>query len=1215
MRFTKRYPMIVVCLTLFFSNLMGQTNNNFFLQKALSKAAIEEGLSKDDIKEYIVTDQYHSKKINLVHTYLQQTRDGIPIYGARMTVSNNPEGKIIHIGNRFLSDLQKMDVKKQKNLNETTAILKAADHLGVLYKNDLSQESASKFSNIFRSNSISDQEAIAVRQVYVPVKSQLVLAFEVDIFSAQLNEWWQIRIDASNGEMINKDAWTVECNFHHEGTCSDHKHHKIQSSNKMATKSHNKVSNSASVITNTYEVFAIPLTDPNDGSRSIETAPWNDANNASPYGWHDTDGSNGAEFTVTRGNNVLAVEDRDGNNSGGTSPDGTSTLDFQFSLDLNDDPIDYQDAAITNLFYWNNIIHDVLYEYGFDEVSGNFQENNYGNGGSDSDGVLADAQDGSGTNNANFSTPADGSNPRMQMFEWNVSTSNDFEVTSPSSIAGFYTAAGANFGPSTGTFSGEVIEADPIEACNGINNGSAISGNIALIDRGNCNFTVKVKEAQNEGAIAAIICNNVGGGPSTMGGTDGSITIPSVMISQADCNTIKNNYPVEVTMTLQPPTILDSDLDNTVIIHEYGHGVSNRLTGGPAASSCLSGDEQMGEGWSDYLGLILTMKSSDTATTSRGMGAYLVDEASTDNGIRAYPYTTDMSVNPHTYDDINSAAVPHGVGSVWAAMLWEMTWDLIDEHGFDSDIYHGSGGNNIALQLVLDGMKLQPCNPGFIDGRDAILSADENANNGDNKCIIWEAFARRGLGYSAEQGSSSSRSDGTEAFDLPGSCQDTLIFEKTAPEIATTQTTFTYTITATNNYNNALTNMVITDNIPNGVNYVTGSLTNGTFTPPTVNLTEANVGIGDVVTTSFDVTPDLSDSSMLNYIEDLEVLPSAWVASSGQGSDVFSTTTSNVYRGINSIFVPNAPDQNTQYYTSPTLSLPDNAILSLWHSYDTEGSWDGGWIEISNDGGSSYTDIKPEDFISNPYNSTLGSGSNNDIGGKFAFSGNSSGYLRSMINLEAYAQSDVLIRFAFGSDDNTNEDGWYIDDVMIYDAFFIENEACLTTNEGDDVCDTVYTLLMPVCEDYERFYEDSDMDGFGDDNSIAFACDAPSGYVSLAGDCDDDEPLAFPGNTPDGCDSIDNDCDGVTDEDCGQLICDGVTVYVSVITKDEYHAYEVLGSDVVIVSGSDILFTAGDTISLDNGFEVEDNVDFEARIEECIILLSPDYQGEINKNE
>ena len=214
----------------------------------------------------------------------------------------------------------------------------------------------------------------------------------------------------------------------------------------------------------------------------------------------------------------------------------------------------------------------------------------------------------------------------------------------------------------------------------------------------------------------------------------------------------------------------DGDLDNVIVAHEYGHGISNRLTGGRLQAGCLQNQEQMGEGWSDFFGFILTIKPGDTRFDARGTGTYAVGQGIAGLGLRTKPYSSDFAVNNFTYNNIRSQAVPHGVGSVWATMLWDLTWDLIDEYGFDPDIYNGTGGNNIALQLVMDGMKLQPCSPGFVDGRDAILEADQIANGGANRCLIWQAFAKRGLGLSADQGSSGSRSDGTEAFDVPGDC-------------------------------------------------------------------------------------------------------------------------------------------------------------------------------------------------------------------------------------------------------------------------------------------------------------------------------------------------------------------------------------------------------------------------------------------------------------
>ena len=106
---------------------------------------------------------------------------------------------------------------------------------------------------------------------------------------------------------------------------------------------------------------------------------------------------------ITRGNNVHAYEDINHDNITGYSPD-TFNLRFDYPFTPSITPTVNLASCITNLFYWNNIMHDVTYQYGFDEVSGNFQNNNLGRGGLGADYVKAEAQDGGGTNNANFST-------------------------------------------------------------------------------------------------------------------------------------------------------------------------------------------------------------------------------------------------------------------------------------------------------------------------------------------------------------------------------------------------------------------------------------------------------------------------------------------------------------------------------------------------------------------------------------------------------------------------------------------------------------------------------------------------------------------------------------------------------------------------------------------------------------------------------------------
>jgi extracellular elastinolytic metalloproteinase len=174
-------------------------------------------------------------------------------------------------------------------------------------------------------------------------------------------------------------------------------------------------------------------------------------------GWHSQAVAN---YTVTIGNNVYAQENLDGKYEwlvnisifsmycisfsncdflkDKVRPEGTKALSFDFPANFSRDPESYLDAAVTNLFYWNNAIHDLFYLYGFgtyfqslfesflmvfiylDEKSGNFQEDNFHRGGKEDDAVIANAQDGSGYNNANFATPPDGGKGRMRMYVWDV---------------------------------------------------------------------------------------------------------------------------------------------------------------------------------------------------------------------------------------------------------------------------------------------------------------------------------------------------------------------------------------------------------------------------------------------------------------------------------------------------------------------------------------------------------------------------------------------------------------------------------------------------------------------------------------------------------------------------------------------------------------------------------------------------------------------------
>lgn len=731
-------------------------------------------LTDADISQYAISSQYDNLEIGVTYTYLNQEVADIRIFNAISTMAIR-DGKVIHFANRFIPNAAKKANAVHPSLSAESAIEKAATHLGLSMAEPPGQptEESGRKRYTYGKAGIS-RENIKAELVFVPAEEELLLAWNINITPVGTADGWNIRIDALTGEFIEKNNLTVYCNFTHHR--SDHQSHERCSEVAESP----IVINWSAADTARYNVFPYPAEAPSFGSRQILTNPHIEA--ASPFGWHDIDGIEGAEFTITRGNNVYAYEDLQDQNSPGYSPDGGATLNFDFAQNLNLPPTDNMDANLTNLFYANNWLHDVLYVHGFDEAAGNFQQTNYTGEGIGGDYVVAEGFDGGGTDNANFYTPDDGGNGRMQMYLWLTDAVTAMEITNPDSLVGFYNAVEATFGPGLDVvpIDGQVAlvidNDDPVHnACDSILNATELAGKIAVLDPGGCTYIKKAQAVEAAGAIAMIVINNTGAPPFAMGGS-GVVNIPSVMISQADGEQIRsaliNGDSVHVKLSFgQGAESQDKDgsLDNGVIAHEFGHGVSNRLTGGPFNSNCLEHAEQGGEGWSDWLALVTTIEPGDSGADKREIGTYSADNAD-GSGIRRFPYSTNMSINPQTYGDLASSNGVHARGEIWCSAIWEATWALIDAKGFDPDLMAGVGGNNIAIRLVLEGMKLQGCTPGYIDARDGILAADKLLYDGEHLCILWEAFAKRGMGAYADQGSPSSVGDETEDFSFPNIC-------------------------------------------------------------------------------------------------------------------------------------------------------------------------------------------------------------------------------------------------------------------------------------------------------------------------------------------------------------------------------------------------------------------------------------------------------------
>lgn len=225
----------------------------------------------------------------------------------------------------------------------------------------------------------------------------------------------------------------------------------------------------------------------------------------------------------------------------------------------------------------------------------------------------------------------------------------------------------------------------------------------------------------------------------------------------------------------------DGDLDADIIYHELTHGVSIRLHSGTVSGTQSGG---MGEGWGDFMGCCLNSEPADDPNAVYCTGGYTTNQlvaGYTTNyyfGIRRFPYCTDLNKNPQTYADIDTAqqayppAVPrstvigntanevHNVGEVWCMTLWEARANLIAIYGFP--------GNDLIMRLVIGGMTLSVNNPNFLNARDAILQSDLLDNGGANLGALWQAFAKRGMGFSATSPAGGSSSSGiVEAFDVP----------------------------------------------------------------------------------------------------------------------------------------------------------------------------------------------------------------------------------------------------------------------------------------------------------------------------------------------------------------------------------------------------------------------------------------------------------------
>lgn len=627
-----------------------------------------------------------STHARLTHEHFEQEIDGLRIHGAYAKATFAPGGALVHLIEKLLP-IEGAHVAPAL-IDEKEALHRALTHHGRSTRESMAPVGRTGNRTTFSGVAGLFREPRVERVAYVDDGGSVRVGFVVETWTSKEN---QLHYTLIGGE---GDVVEVE----------------------------NRTANDS------YNIF------PEDPSKGLQTIVDGPTGGPSQAGWLAAS----SQTTINiSGNNARAYLDRNADNL----PDagGTTVTDGNFlaTADLSASPTvgANREVAAQNLFFLNNRVHDILYTKGFNEAAGNFQTNNFGLGGAGNDPVLAEALDGSGTDNANFATPNDGTSPRMQMYVWNPSAPSG-EVVVGGSTYGLFASG---FGPALNTtgLSGALALANDgsgvaADACQRMPRG-ALTGKVALVLRGTCEFVTKVVNAQDAGAKGVIIINNESGnGAFSPAGAGGKIKIASGMVGQQDGAALSALLGSSATVRglANPPIQVDGDLDSDIVYHEYGHGLTWRMIGG--MSGPLAG--AIGEGASDTLAFLI-----NNGTTDGDNQGVVGEYASSDpNGIRRFAYAG----YPYTYSDVgNEGYEVHNDGEPYAAAMWRLR-ELFLAEGLPVEAL---------LEIFVDGMNYTPSTPAFEAMRDGMLQASKVRANGNQMCaLIWQSFAERGVGVGAK---------------------------------------------------------------------------------------------------------------------------------------------------------------------------------------------------------------------------------------------------------------------------------------------------------------------------------------------------------------------------------------------------------------------------------------------------------------------------------
>jgi hypothetical protein len=794
----------------------------------------------------------------------------------------------------------------------------------------------------------------------------------------------------------------------------------------------------------------------------------------------------------TLGNNVEAYSDINapsGLTFGDFRATATSPQTFDRAYDLSVGPLTSQDqqmAAITSAFYGINWLHDFWYDAGFTEAAGNAQDLNYGRGGEDNDAMLAETQDnvlGGSLNNANMSTPADGLPPRMQIFVWSGREDRKLTIQPANRTPPTGSAA---FGPTTFDVTAPIVlgiddTAPTGDACTPLTND--VTGQLVLVDRGGpsgCGFKLKALNIQNAGGVGMILANNVVSVSPPAMGNNPAITTPitiaplSVTLdegTQIKAELLAGGGPVSgVAHRGAPGPQLDGGLDSTLLAHEFGHYLHHRLH-----DCTTTWCRAISEGWGDFLALMLMVRDGDNYDGAYPFSIYTTQNFTTDPayfGIRRAPFSTNMAINSLSYRHMaDGAALPtthpflpggvnsevHNAGEIWAQTMLDVYVALLKAPGATFTATRAK-----MAKYVVSGLLMAPKDANPIETRDALLAVATPAD----RAVMLAAFARRGMGSCAITPARNSitfvgivesvelkgrAAAGAAGFGEAVSCDN--------DEVLDAGETATITLPISNQGHAALANVTITvTSTTPGITVVSAPVMITSFpagmsqeVAVEVKLDKAAAGplAGDfaikvessngceaALTVPFAVRLNVDEVANAAATDTFDAT-SIWTPT-GDAADVWTQLQQAGQPVLDRLW--HGADVGTKTDTkieSPAVAVgtaaPFKVTFAHRHSFEVDATtaWDGGVIEYTADGGTTWKDVSTVTGVVPGYTRTLAPG--NSLGARMAYAGKNAAYpATNNVTLDFgtnLAGMTVKLRFRIGTDSAAGDEGWDIDDV------------------------------------------------------------------------------------------------------------------------------------------------------------------------------------------